>query len=96
MARLLVLVTTMLPAVCLIYVQIAKSSRMLANKLCVVSHQLPSPSLDFASSSRLYRDTLPNYFTHLRKHSELGYFLSLEMHAEEQAILGEDQGDGVQ
>ena len=35
-------------------------------------------------------------FVHLRKHSELGNLLSLGMDAEEQAILGEDQGDGVQ
>ena len=33
---------------------------------------------------------------HLRKHSELGYFLSLGMDPEEQAILEEHEGDGMQ
>ena len=33
---------------------------------------------------------------HLPKHSELGCFLSLGMDPEEQAILEEDEGDGVQ
>ena len=54
MAKLLVLVLTMLPAACLIYVQTAKSIHMLVTRFCVISHRLPSNSL-FASSHLCWR-----------------------------------------